>query len=380
MALALKNESVDVFAHGKWTSVAAPGYGSPGDGQRDVFTEPNEGWLGGANGARALVRRKRASSPLASWPLPDRSPLTSVALPPGSQGAVGESGALAVGFDGTTLSYDASAGWLVAARRRRAPTTSTCSASHSPGRPAPSRSASSASILHWDGTSWSEDPQSISLTAITARTRWPSRHREKAGPWARTGRSCTTTAAAGAQKQPPKADSGVDITSVAVAGSEAFAIANGNLIALSPGGQWREVGGSELLLAESGAHARAACVWSPACPTAASSQRAARSYSSVKRAGQGFAYAAQPLEGIAVALAPFREADGKLRAYVSVAPPALRARRSRPAFLPATASCCARPTSGWQDLSHAQYAGSAITRRRSDQERSGAGGRHRPER
>ena len=72
----------------QWTSVLAPGYGPfPGQtGAEDVFAEPQ----------RRLARRRRrrsgtgpangASGSLTSWPLPDRSPLTSVALPPGSAG------------------------------------------------------------------------------------------------------------------------------------------------------------------------------------------------------------------------------------------------------------------------------------------------------
>ncbi len=96
-------------------------------------------------------------------------------------------------------------------------------------------------------------------------------------------------------------------------------------------------------------------------------------------AGRGFEYAEQPLSGIAVALAPFREASGKLRAYVSVAPPVNLLSDEVAGFPPGDGELLRQTESGWQDLSRSQYAGNAIARRRGGQERSRAGGRHRPE-
>ena len=72
--------------------------------------------------------------------------------------------------------------------------------------------------------------------------------------------------------------------------------------------------------------------------------------------GRGFDYAAQPLQGIAVALAPFREADGKLRAYVSIAPASDEGNGSPPG----DGELMRQTDSGWQDLSRAQYAGSNV--------------------
>ncbi len=103
VALSLQEAAVDVYARGRWTSVLAPGHGPEGG---DAFTGPDAGWLGGTK-ALGQWSAQQSSSLLTPWPLPDRSPLTSVALAPGSQAGAGESGALAVGLDGATLRYDA---------------------------------------------------------------------------------------------------------------------------------------------------------------------------------------------------------------------------------------------------------------------------------
>ncbi len=355
VALALNNEFVDVFSHDKWTSVAAPGYGrSPSQAGEAVFAEPNEGWVGGAT-ALGHWSAEGASGQVASWPLPDRSPLTSVALPPESQGEVGDSGALAVGFNGTTLSYDASAGWLVQPAPPRAHHINLLGVAFA-GPSSAFAVGQFGVILHWDGTAWSEDPQSIALTQsqLNAVAFAPSGEGWAVGV---NGTILHYDGQSWSKEEPPKADSGVDITSVAVAGSEAFAVANGNLIALSPGGQWQEVGGSEL--PSSPAFTPGSLRLVAGLPDGGV-VAAGRSVVLVREgAGQGFAYAAQPLEGIAVALAPFREADGKLRAYVSVAPPA-SGRGDVAGYPPGDGELLRQTASGWQDLSHAQFAGSEI--------------------
>lgn len=358
VALGLREGSVDVFAHGGWTSVLAPGYGpSPGQtGADDVFAGPDEGWLAGVE-TLGHWSANGASGSLASWPLPDRSPLTSVALPPGSQGEAGESGALAVGFDGTTLSYEASAGWLVQPTPPRARKLNLLSVAFA-GPASAFAVGQFGVILHWDGASWSEDPESTSLTNSQLNA---VAFAQSGEGWAvgADGTILHYDGSGWSKEQPPEADSGVDITSVAVAGSEVFAVAAGNLITLSPGGDWTEVDASALPGGLTPGNLRVVAGLPDGGIVAAG-----KSLVLVREAaGQSFAYAAQPLEGIAVALAPFRDAAGRLRAYVSIAPPA--AGREHPpevgGFPSGDGDLLLQTEGGWRDLSHAQYAGNEIT-------------------
>ncbi len=358
VALGLREGSVDVFAHGEWGSVLAPGYGPfPGQtGADDVFASPNEGWLGGVEALGHWTANK-ASGSLTSWPLPDRAPLMSVALPPGSPGEAGESGALAVGFDGTTLSYEASAGWLVQPTPPRARKLNLLGVAFA-GPSSAFAVGEFGVILHWDGASWSEDPQSTSLTDSQLNA---VAFAQSGEGWA-VGADGTILRYDGSiwsKEQPPEADSGVAITSVAVAGSEVFAVAAGNLIARSPDGGWTEVGAATLPSGLTPGNLRVVGGLPDGGIVAAG-----KSLVLVREAaGQSFAYAAQPLEGIAVALAPFRDAGGRLRAYVSIAPPA--AGRGNPpevgGFPPGDGELLRQTEGGWQDLSHAQYAGNEIT-------------------
>jgi photosystem II stability/assembly factor-like uncharacterized protein len=358
VALGLREGSVDVFAHGQWTSVLAPGYGPyPGQtGSDDVFSSPNEGWLGGVE-ALGHWTANGASGSLTSWPLPDRSPLTSVALPPGSPGEAGESGALAVGFDGTTLSYDASAGWLVQPTPPRARKLNLLGVAFA-GPASAFAVGEFGVILHWDGASWSEDPQSTSLTDSQLNA---VAFAQSGEGWAvgADGTILHYDGSSWSKEQPPQADSGVDITSVAVAGSEAFAVAAGNLITLLPDGDWTGVDASVLPGGLAPGNLRVVAGLPDGGIVAAG-----KSLVLVREAaGQSFIYAAQPLEGIAVAVAPFRDAGGRLRAYVSIAPPA--AGRGNPpevgGFPPGDGELLRQTEGGWQDLSHAQYAGNEIT-------------------
>jgi photosystem II stability/assembly factor-like uncharacterized protein len=358
VALGLREGSVDVFAHGEWTSVLAPGYGPfPGQtGADDVFSSPNEGWLGGVE-ALGHWTANRASSSLTSWPLPDRSPLMSVALPPGSPGEADESGALAVGFDGTTLSYDASAGWLVQPTPPRARKLNLLSVAFA-GPTSAFAVGEFGVILHWDGTTWSEDPQSTSLTDSQLNA---VAFEQSGDGWAvgADGTILHYDGSSWSKEQPPESDSGVDITSVAVAGSEVFAVAAGNLITRSPDGEWTEVDASVLPSGLTQGNLRVVAGLPDGGIVAAG-----KSLVLVREApGQSFAYAAQPLEGIAVAVAPFRDAGGRLRAYISIAPPA--AGRGNPpevgGFPPGDGELLRQTEGGWQDLSHAQYAGNEIT-------------------
>jgi Transglycosylase SLT domain len=361
VALALKNGFVDVFDHREWTTVAAPGYGySPSQAGEAVFAEPNEGWLGGT-AALGHWSDEGTSSLLASWPLPDRAPLTSVALPSGTQGDAGESGALAVGFDGTTLSYDASAGWLVQPVPSRARRLNLLSVAFA-GPSSAFAVGQFGLILHWNGTAWSEDPQSISLTQsqLNAVAFAPSGQEG----WA-VGSNGTILHYDGqswSREEPPASDADFDITSVTVAGSEVFAIANGSLITRSSTGAWVAAqppgGGPSDLTVVAGLPDGGVVVAGNSVVLV----RQEAPTQSTPRGGETFQDAAQPLQGIAVALAPFREPDGNLRAYVSVAQPAF-GQQSPPniAGFPAGDGELLRQTSsGWQDLSRAQYAGGQI--------------------
>lgn len=360
VAMALKEKLVHIFSDGRWTAVPAPGYT---ESNGEAFSGPTEGWLGGEDAVGRLSPQSTSptsgssasstpqGTPLASWPLPDRSPLTSVALPPTSQGGVKEGGALAVGLNGTTLSYEPSAGWVVQPVPPRARHINLLSVAFA----SPSSAFAVGQygvILRWDGTSWSEDPQSISLTNSQLNAVAFSATGEG---WA-VGVNGTILHYDGSSwsiEQPPPADSGVDITSVAVAGSEVFAVAGGDLITRQPDGTWQEVSPSLLP--------------SDPAPTAGSLRVVAglpdggviaggRSVVLVREAaGAAFEYSSQPLEGIVIALAPFRQADGKLRAFASVASPALNGEVA--GFPPGDGELLRQTDAGWQDLSQAEYAG-----------------------
>ncbi len=346
------NEAVEVYARGRWTSIQAPGHGPEG---ADAFTGPDAGWLGGKK-ALGQWSAQQSSSLLTPWPLPDRSPLTSVALAPGSRAAVGESGALAVGLGGATLRYDASTGWQVEPAAPRAHHLNLLGVAFA-GPSSAFAVGQFGVILRWDGTSWSEDPQSISLTQSQLNA---VAFTSSGEGWA-VGANGTILHYDGRRwsiEAPPPAESGENISSVAVAGSEAFAVAGGNLIERRLGGGWEEV--EESLL--------------PSDPKLAPRQlrlvaglpdggviAAGRSIMLVREAaGRGFEYAEQPLSGIAVALAPFRAAGGRLRAYVSVAPPVNQLSGEVAGFPPGDGELLRQSESGWQDLSRSQYAGNAI--------------------
>jgi photosystem II stability/assembly factor-like uncharacterized protein len=353
VALSLQAGAVDVYARGRWTSILAPGH-SRGNG--DAFTGPDAGWLGG-NRALGQWSPARSASLLTAWPLPDRSPLTSIALAPGSRAGTGESGALAVGLGGATLRYDASTGWQVEPAAPRAHHLNLLGVAFD-GPSSAFAVGQFGVILRWDGASWSEDPQSISLTQSQLNAVAFAANGEG---WA-VGANGTILHYDGQRwsiEAPPPAESGQNISSVAVAGSEAFAVAGGNLIVRRPGGGWQEV--EEALLPSNpkpGPRQLRLVAGLPDGGVVA----AGRSIMLVREAaGRGFEYAEQPLSGVAVALAPFRAANGKLRAYVSVAPPVNQLSGEVGGYPPGDGELLRQSESGWQDLSRSQYAGGAIS-------------------
>ena len=359
VALALAKGAVDLFSHGDWTSVTAQGYEPPypgvGDTHGDAFGSPTEGWVAGANalGHWSGATSEQGTSEPVSWPLPDRSPLTSVALPPGAAATIGEAGALAVGFGGTTLHYDPSAGWLVQAAPARARHANLLGVAFD-GPSSAFAVGQFGVIIHWNGSAWTEDPQSISAT--TSQLNAVAFGADGQG-WA-VGANGTILHYDGhswSVEPAPAADSGVNITSIAVAGSEAFAVAGGNLITRTASG-WGPV-----LLPSNLAATRGNLRLVAGLPDGGL-VAAGRSLVLVREAAdQSFAYAPQPLQGIAVGLAPYRDSQGRLRTYVSVAPPAKESPAHEVGGFPPGDGELLRETDGaWQDLSHAQFAGGTI--------------------
>jgi hypothetical protein len=345
-------ESVDVFANGQWTSYPAPGHtesepDEPGGGA--AFSSPNEGWLGGAS---ALGRwgTQTASGLLTPWPLSDRAPLTAVALPPGSPGGANESGALAVGLEGTTLRYDSTSGWLVQPVPLRSHHIGLLGVAFS-GLSSAVAVGQFGAILRWDGSAWSEDRQSTSVThaQLNSVAFAPSGEGWAVGT---NGTILHFDGRAWSRESPPGAEADTDITSVAVAGSDVFAVAGGTLIQRASDGTWEDA---------------------PAPPSTSGRLRVvaglpdggaiAAGVSLVlvrETSGTSFQYSAQPLQGIAVALAPFRQADGRVGAYASVAPPA--SGRADVGGSPAGDGELLRETGGgWQDVSGAQFAGNEVS-------------------
>ena len=173
-------------------------------------------------------------------------------------------------------------------------------------------------ILHWNGSAWTEDPQSIKITssqlnavAFGAVGRRVGRGRKRHDPALRRPEMERRKASGGGLRPQHHVGRRRGLGSLRRRERQPDHARFGG---------WQDGGRS--LLPSDPASPRATCAWSPDCPTEASSLRGARSCSSAKRRARPSAYAAQPLQGIAVALAPYRGADGKLRTYVSVAPPA----------------------------------------------------------
>ena len=353
-ALSLQDNTLDVYADGTWSSLPAPGY-SAGHAS---FSDLSDGWLGGQS-AIGQLSTQASTTLLTSWPVAVRAPLTSVALPPGGDGSTSDEGALAVGFAGSALRYSATDGWLVAPTPPRSAHLFLTSVAFA-GPSSAFAVGQYGEILHWDGSSWSEDPQSISLTENQLNSVAFAASGEG---WA-VGDAGTILHYDGQSwsiERPPATDAGTDITSVAVSGSDVFAIAGGNLIVRQSDGSWEPAPASLL----------------PGDPTPGSLRLvsglpdggAAIAGVSVmlerQGPGQPFAPSDQPLEGIAVALSVFRGSDGVVRAAVSIAPPA-----ASPDGVP-TADIGGYPSgdgelmiqtaAGWQDLSQSQPAGDGRT-------------------
>lgn len=356
VGLALRAGFVDVYAHGAWTSVPAPGFVFSGPG-KSLFAAPDDGWLVGQN-AIARISARPLPSPLASWPQANRSPLLSVALPPGA-GSADAPGALAVGLDGTALHYDAAAGWLVDPTPQRA--------HHVPLTGVAFDGASQAfavgqlgTILRWNGASWSEDPQSVSLTTATLNA---VAFGADGQGWAvgSFGTILHFDGATWSQERIDPDDDGTNVTSVAVAGHDVYAVANGNLVERGSDGSWARVDPAQL----------------PTPPPAPGSLRlvaglpdgglvaAGRNVVLVRQGpGDRLASTPQAIQGIAVALSAFRDAGGTVRAFVSVAPPVtvdLVPTNDVGGFPAGDGDLLRETAGGWQDLSRSQFGAGGVS-------------------
>jgi hypothetical protein len=314
-ALAPTAEAIDIYAHGGWTSVPAPGFKgfSTGSGQ-SVFADPGNGSIVGQN-AVARVSTTPPPNPLVQWPAANRNTLLSVALPPG-QSTTDTPGALAVGVNGTALHYDPSAGWLVDATPPQTHHVALTSVAFD-GPNTAFAVGVGGTILRWDGNSWSADPQSFS---VATRTLNAVAFGSDGQGWAvgQGGTIIHFDGSAWAPEQVDPADADRNITSVTVSGGTVFAVAAGNLLVRTPQGSWQPAGPARLP--------------SPAPPAGSLKLVsglpdgglvvAGKSVLMERQSGSDtLAYGPQSLSGVAVALSAYRDSSGQLRAFVSVAPP-----------------------------------------------------------
>jgi hypothetical protein len=314
LALSPASQFIDVYAYGAWTTVSTPGYtdlnSNPGE---SVFVDPSDGWIAGAN-TLARVAATPTQSALASWPEANRNPLVSVALPPG-QSTTDTPGALAVGLNGTALHYGRSVGWQVDATPPQTHHIMLTGVAFN-GASTAFAVGQLGTILRWDGSSWSEDPQSVHVTTASLNA---VAFRNDGQGWAVGGFGTILhyDGTSWSTEQIDPADVGADVTSVAVAGQDVYAIANGNLITRLPDGTWQPVNPSLL----------------PSLPPPVGSLKLVSGLPDgglavagtsllmlMQSAGGSFQYAPQSFQGIPVALAAFRTA-GDVQAFVSVAPP-----------------------------------------------------------
>jgi hypothetical protein len=350
VALAMAADAVLRYADDEWTRLPTPGYF-----RGALFTGPEEGWLSGehAVGHWAVDPPER---PLVEWPQANRAPLTAVAAPGGDVG-LGTSGALAVGLRGTTMRYEAGTGWLFGPLPGRAARANLYGVAFS-GPSSAVAVGQGGTIVRWDGASWSEDPQSRSVTPhdLSAVAFRPSGE-----GWA-VGRYGTILHFDGAQwseERPPADDEGRHVTSVAVAGSEVFAVAGGNLISRGADGRWERV---DLALLPEPRPAAGDLRLVSALPDGGVAVGGIGLLLVRDRPGAPFRHSAQPIPGVAVALAATRGSGGEVRPIVSVAPPVAAesgddARGRDVGGVPAGDGELLRESAsgGWEDLSQAQH-------------------------
>ncbi len=352
VAVGLGSGFIDVYAYGSWTSVAAPGFGPESGGTQELFTGANAGWLSGAN-SLGLISAVPLPSPLAAWPEANENTLMSVALAPAGAG-IGTTGALAVGLDGAALHYDATAGWIVDPVPAEAQGVDLFAVAFD-GPSSAVAVGTFGTILDWNGSVWSEDPQSVSLTQSQLNAVAFASDGEG---WAvgTGGTILHFDGTAWSLEQIESEDSGDDITSVTVAGGQVYAVADGILITRASDGTWQRVD-SSLLPSSLPPGSLTLVSGLPDGGLVAAGQAVVITR---QNASSAFEYSDQPIDGNAVALAAFRDpATGQVEAFVSVAP--VFASGGAPEFPSGDGELLVQTSSGWEDLSRAQYPASSTS-------------------
>lgn len=335
---------IDIYSHGHWTSVPAPGFGGGGGASGpgfSTFADPGDGWLVGAS-SLARLSVGPLPAPLATWPEANRNPLLSVALPPG-QSTTDTPGALAVGLNGTALHYDATAGWQVDGTPRDTHHLALDAVAFD-GPTSAFAVGQGGTILRWDGSHWSEDPQSRTLTPATLDA---VAFAGDGQGWA-VGGFGTILHYDGSTWSQDTLDpslAGAEVTSVAVAGGDAFAVAGATLVERSPVGTWRAVPTPAALAGKLNLVA--------GLPDGGLVVAGANTLYTRQSATAQLQPAPESFQGIPVALALFRDASGQLKTFVSVAPPV--ANSSGVGGFPAGDGDLLRETGGgFEDLGRAQ--------------------------
>jgi hypothetical protein len=353
VGLAVDNNVVDVFGGDEWRTVAAPGFSAGGS---SAFSDPATGWLAGPSAFGRWSADQTTA--LVPWPQANRNPILAIAQPPGTAGRATSPGAICVGIDGAALRFDPSSGWLITPLPPRASHVNLLGVAFADASHA-FAVGQFGTILRWDGTSWTEDPQT--LTATTNQLNAVAFGSDGIGYAVGTfGTILRFDGSGWSPEQPPPEDAGVNITSVTVAGGDVLAVAGGNLIERTSDGTWQRVDPSLL-------------PGNPAPPSGDLTLVSGLPDGGVVAAGQSilinrdgpgqpFAYAPQPIEGTAVALAATRDQDGQLRSFVSIAPAAGTTSDVQDAGFPPGDGELLRQTDdgGWQDLSQAQFPGGGL--------------------
>lgn len=354
IALDPSKATLDVFTAGSWHTTPAPGFGL---GSTAVFAGSTDGWIAGAN-TMGLVSSTPPASPLEPWPEANRDPLLSVALPPGNS-TTDTAGALAVGLDGTSLEYESGSGWQIAPTPQQTHNLMLTGVAFS-GSATAVGVGQGGTILDWDGSQWRADSQSGQLTHQTLNAVAFAGDGEG---WAvgAYGTLLHYDAGKWAAEAIDSADSGADVTSVAVAGSAVYAVAGGNLIERSADGSWERVPGSEFATTPAPGTLDLVSGLSDGGMAVAG-----RGLLMTRNASGGqFQEAPQTFNGIPVALSAFRDLSGTVRVFVSVAPAVQVSASSgitngTGGFPAGDGDLLLETASGWKDLSEDTPANTAF--------------------
>jgi hypothetical protein len=232
------------FVNGEFARVPGSGANFRASG---AFAGVDSGWLEGP----VEISAKTAPERLSSWPVSVRAPLTDVTGEPGAPRGAIASGALAVGGDGSVVRYDPARGW-----QREFLLSSSGSVNKATLRgvawPEPSRAhavGDQGAMWLWNAADdlWMPDPgvpigfegnlMDIAFDPADAVRGYAV---GKGGVLLSYGKSWD-------QEALPPGFGGVNLTSIAFAGSQAIVAAGGNLL-VNDGGAWRVDPSAEALL------------------------------------------------------------------------------------------------------------------------------------